>query len=255
MFLKLFKKSKSNLVEHYKGIAAIIASVMLIITNWNELVEFFENIFHDEPKPFIINHHLGINFGYGGSFYYPNMEGKLSKIGYLNFIKVTNNTDKIAQINSIELEMFLDNKWVNLPMIKSKINFNRNEIMKRDTLGMNYVYVDSLYIAREGDLSLSQTCYYYSFESQVRGDKINSGETITGWIPYIWPSEFTTQFAPKFSKVRYKLVTEKGIEYYEVLENIDIEKPVGNFENYYASALTLKGDTINISNFEIETFR
>lgn len=243
------------LQAHYKGIGATIAILMLAITNWNELAEFIDNIFQEEPEPFVINHQLGINFGFNNLFYQPNVEGKLSKIGYMSFIKVTNNTGKIAQINSIELEIFLDDKWVYLPMVEPKIGFVRNEKMKRYTGGTNFNYLDSLYVARKGDLSLSQTCYFYSFDSQVRGDKIDFGETVTGWMTYMWPSHLKTRFAPDFSKVRYRIGTERGNKYYVTLDNIDISKPVGNLDNYRASALTLVGDTIDISNLEVMTFR
>lgn len=79
MFTKSFKKTKEKLQAHYKGIGATIAILMLAITYWNELTEFMDNIFQEESEPFVINHQLGINFGFENFFFNQTSKESLVK--------------------------------------------------------------------------------------------------------------------------------------------------------------------------------
>lgn len=236
----------NKLSKHYKFLIPVFGFLMVAVANWNQLTEFYNNYSAKLEEPFIIKQQLGINYGFNNTFYYLNKDTQLNQIGYMSYITLTNNLDRKTKLTSIKLEIELNDNWTELFLIEQ--NISSNGFFKQTQPGVSSLQLDTFYIARNGNPSISKSVSFYNFESIARIKNFGSGETLNGWLLFSWPSSLNNSYVPKFSSIRYTLNTIQGVEFSKIIDDIKLEKKLGNMTNYYASAWSIKNDTIDLMN-------
>lgn len=241
----MVSKIQIKKLKNKYGFVAVIASFTLVIMTWlNTYYDFTNNFKKEDNKELLINQRHAIRINSPSFLLYEKSDSILSPLNYISFIEVINDDEKITKLISCKLEIFINKKWVELPLLsKNFYDYNTNT---------KYTNQDFIYIVHDNDLKKCNKIDFYSFEAQALYNEISPGQSIMGWLAFKQPDFLSNEkFAVSFGKIKYTFKTKQGKTISKIITNHNKAVKLGTFTNKYAAAWSIDSIIYNLSNRKI----